>query len=82
MAALDQADDFVHHLRGVCHVGVVAVEREDVATQKDVTAEALLQLAQDGVLRAGELRRNRVVESELASRHQTFRTRAARGPRR
>ena len=69
VAALDQADELVDHRRRAVDVGVVAVEREHVAAQKQLAAEPVLELAQDGVLGARELGGDRVVEGELAARH-------------
>ena len=69
VAALDQADELVDHRRRLGDIGVVAVEGEHVAAQEHVAAEPLLELAQDRVLRAGELGGDRVVEGELAAGH-------------
>ena len=82
VAALDQADELVDHGRGAADVVVVAVEREHVSPQVDVAAEPALELAKDGVLGAGELGGNAVIERELASRQgsPTGRRPAAREP--
>ena len=60
--ALDQTDELVHDGRSLADVALVAVEGEHVSAQEDVAADALLELAKDGVLGARELGRDFVFE--------------------
>ena len=75
----DQLGQLADDLLGRADRVLLAVEREHVAAEKDLTIEMALKGAQDGVTAAGQLSRDGVVDLDLSTqRHPRARARRAR----